>query len=84
MPRTQMGPHAAAIYNLVYYIIFFSLFLFVFGSIAFEIRILNAIKKCTYFVSLVPLLPSRTQVSGAIFYISVEQVEGKTSDPGTC
>ena len=32
------------------------------GSISFEIRMLNAIKKRTYFVSLAPLLPSRTQV----------------------
>ena len=32
------------------------------GSIAIEIRTLNAVKKRTYFVSLAPLLPSRTQV----------------------
>ena len=31
-------------------------------SRAFEIRKFNAIKMGTYFVSLVPLLPSRTQV----------------------
>ena len=32
------------------------------GSIAIEIRMLNAIKRRTHFVSLAPLLPSRTQV----------------------
>ena len=32
------------------------------GSIAFEIRMFNAIKKRTYLVSFAPLLPSRTQV----------------------
>ena len=32
------------------------------GSIAIEIRMFNATKKCKYFVSLAPLLPSRTQV----------------------
>ena len=32
------------------------------GSIAFKIRMFNAIKKRTYFVSLAPLLPSRTQL----------------------
>ena len=60
-----MGPHAAAIYKFVYNInlqLFLLLFVFVLGSIAFEIRMFNAIKKRTYFVSLAPLLPSRTQV----------------------
>ena len=38
------------------------MFFFVLGSIAFEIRMLNAIKKHTYFVSLAPLPPSRTHV----------------------
>ena len=62
--------------------IIFFLFVFVLGSIAAEIRTLNAVKKRTCFVSLAPLLPSRTQVR--FFYNSVEQVVGKTSDPGTC
>ena len=53
-----MGPHAAAIDKFVYCIFFY----FVLGSIAFEIRMLNTIKKRTYFVSLAPLLPSRIQV----------------------
>ena len=61
MPRAQLGPHAAAIYKFVFDIIFF-LFVVVLGSIALDIRMLNAIKKRTYFVSLAPLLPSRTQV----------------------
>ena len=63
MPLAQMGPHAAAIYKFVYYInLIFFIFVFVLGSIAFEIIMLNAIKKRTYFVLLAPLLPSRTQV----------------------
>ena len=41
--------------------IIFFLFVFVLGSKAFEIKVLNAIKKRTYFVSLAPL-SSRTQV----------------------
>ena len=57
-----MSPHAAAIYKFVYYINKKILFVFVLGSIAFEIRKLNAIKKRSYFVSLAPLLPSKTQV----------------------
>ena len=73
---------------------YFLLFAFLLGSITIEIRTLKAVKKRTYFVSLVALLSSRTQVdfenrvdSGGIqvnFYNSVEQVVGKTSDPGTC
>ena len=76
-----MGPRAAAIYKFVYYINFklFFIISFVLGSITFEVRMFNAIKKGTYFVSPAPLLPSRTQVR---FYISVEQVVGKTSDLG--
>ena len=58
-----MGPHAAAIHKFVYYINLIVLFVFVLGSMAFEIRMFNAIKRRTYFVSLAPLLPSRTQVS---------------------
>ena len=59
MPQAQMGPHAAVIYKFVYYInlIFFLVFV-----LAFEIIMLNAIKKRTHFVSLAPLLPSRTRV----------------------
>ena len=38
------------------------LLVFVLGSIAIEIRMFNAIKKRTYFVSLAQLLPSRIQV----------------------
>ena len=56
---------AAAVYKFVchceFEIIFF-LFVLVLGSIAIEIRTLNAVKRRTYFVSLALLLPSRTQV----------------------
>ena len=47
MPRAQIRPHAAAIYKFVYYInlkLFVLLFVFMLGSIAFEIRMFNAIK----------------------------------------
>ena len=40
--------------------------MFVLGSIAFEIRMLNAIKKRTYFVSFAPL-GTAFENSGAIF-----------------
>ena len=67
MPRAQMGPHAAAIYKFVYYINLKSFFLFVFvlGSIAFEIRMLNAIKK-TYIFCLACAITA-FENSGAIF-----------------
>ena len=80
-----MGLSAAAIYKFVWHINLklFLLFVFVLGSIAIEIRTLNAVKRHTYFVSLAPLLPSRTQVR-FFFCNSVEQVVGKISDPGTC
>ena len=41
----------------------FFLFVFVLGSIAIEVTMHNAVKKHTYAVLLVPLLPWRTQVS---------------------
>ena len=72
MPRAQMGPHAPAIYKFVYYInlkLFFSLFVFVIGSRAFEIRMLHAIKK-TYIFCLACAITA-FENSGAIFYISV-------------
>ena len=52
MPRAQMGPHAAEIYKFVYYInLKLFVLVFVLGSIAFEIRMLTAIKKNVHILS---------------------------------
>ena len=57
-----MGPHAAAMYKFVYCVnLYFFLFIFVLGSIAFEIIMLNAIKKTHIFC-----LASAFENSGAI------------------
>ena len=65
-----MGPHTAVIYKFVYYInLLFSLLVFVLGSIAFEVRMLNAIK--TYIFCLACAITA-FENSGVISYISVE------------
>ena len=61
--------------------IIFSYLFFVLESIAIEIRTLNAIKNVHFCLACAI---TAFENSGVIFYLSVEQVVGKTSDPGTC